>query len=199
MTESGRDFGKWNQDEVALKHAGMRNLEISGGNSVVAIEKDVEIDEARPLGEGFSAAHLRFDVAECAEKLKGGENRLRFEDGVEEPGLVEEVDGLGFVNAGYLYDGDTGFGEETDGLAQVFLAVTNVGAERQVNGRHMRYLSYANAAAEKADQGMGFRQFEGKGRGEKDDAIEAKDDDGNEDMSAQPQKMEKAASRAGSE
>ena len=36
------------------------------------VEKDVEVDEARTFGEGFLAAHLRFDVAEGGEELCGG-------------------------------------------------------------------------------------------------------------------------------
>ena len=58
------------------------------------------------------------------------------EHGIEKPGLVEIIDGLGFVNAGKPEHMDAGFGEEADGLAQVFLAIANVGAERQIDSSH---------------------------------------------------------------
>jgi len=100
MAESGSDFGQGCEDEIAQEHARMGNLEVGRIDDVVAVEKDVEIDEARAFGEGFFAAHLRFDVAEGSEELRSREVSLRFEDGVKEPGLVKVIDGFGFVDAG---------------------------------------------------------------------------------------------------
>jgi hypothetical protein len=53
---------------------------------------------------------------------------LGFEDGVEEPGLVEIVDGLGFVEGGKFGDLDVGVAEESECVAEIFFAVADIGA-----------------------------------------------------------------------
>ena len=77
----------------------MGNLEVRGVDGVVAVEEDVEVDEARALGECLFAAHLRLDLAEDGQELRGGEIGLRLEHCVQEPGLLEVVDGLCLVDA----------------------------------------------------------------------------------------------------
>src|SRR5271166_1924594 len=134
----------------------MRDLQIGSGDGVVAVEEDVEVDEARAFGEGFFAAHLRFNVAQSGEELKGGKIGLRCQDGIQKPRLVEKVDGLGFIDSGDFFDVDIGFGEKANGLAQVFFAVANVGTQRKIDGNHVRLLFYASAAAKKAEHGVGF-------------------------------------------
>ena len=199
MAKGRGDFGERDEDEVSQKHAGMWDLEIGSGDGVVAVEEDVQVDQARAFGEGFFAAHLRFDVAECREELRGREIGLRFEDGVEEPGLIEIINGLGFVDAGDSCDADGGFAEESDGFAQVCLAVANVGAQRQVDGNHMLLLFYAGAAAEKAEHGVGFGQFQGEADGEEDDAVKTENENGEKDVAAWAKNVEKAAGRGGGE
>lgn len=122
-------------------------------------------------------------MSERGEELRGREIGLSFEHGVEEPGLVEIVDGFGFVNTGEFYDANTASGEQTDRFAQAFLAVADVGAERQVNGRHMRRLSYANAAAEESEHGVGLGEFHGETYGEENSAVEAEDKSGKKNVS----------------
>jgi len=102
VAERRRDLRKRRKDEIALEHAGVRNLELRRIDGGIAIEKNVQVDQARPLGEGFLAAHLQFDAAQNAEKFRGWELRIRFQDGVEKPGLIEIVDRLGFKEAGYF-------------------------------------------------------------------------------------------------
>lgn len=116
----------------------MGDLEIPGGDGFVIVEEDVEIDQTRTFGKGFLATHLRFDVTQRVEEFGGGEIRLRFEDGVEEPGLVQKINGLGFVKAGKFPDVDAALAEESNGSAQVFLAVADVGTQRQINSRHVQ-------------------------------------------------------------
>ena len=159
MTERRGNLGERREDEVSLEHARMGDLEIGCGDDFVSVKEDVEVDQARAFGERFLAAHLRFDFAERSEKLNSRKIGLRLEDGVEEPRLVEIIDRLGFVDAGKFCDVDTGFSEETNGFAQVFLAVANVGAEREVDGDHIQRLFYANAAAKHTEHGVGFGQF----------------------------------------
>lgn len=123
---------------------------------------------------------------------------MRFEDRVEEPGLIEVVDGLGFVDAGEFGDVDGGLGEPADGFAEVGLTVADVGAEREVDGGHV-WLLYACATAEKAEHGMGFGDFESEGDREEDDAVEAEDEDGEGDVAERTKREEQAAGGRGGE
>lgn len=138
MAKGGGDFGERCEDELALEHAGMRNLQVRGVDGVIAIEEDVEIDKAWAFGERLLASHLRFDVAEGGEELRGGEVGLGFEDGVEEPGLVEIIDGLGFVDGRELYDVDAGLGKKANGFAKIGFAVADVSAESEIGRGHGR-------------------------------------------------------------
>ena len=81
-----------------------------------------------PLAKGFLATHLRFDGAKNGEELRGRQSRLRFEHGIEEPGLVEVVDGFGFVGAGDFCDANVRCTKQANGFAQVLFAVADVGS-----------------------------------------------------------------------
>jgi len=106
MAESRRDFGERSEDEVALEHTWMRHLEVRLGDDSFVVEEDVQVDEARALGEGLAASHVRFDAAESSKKFAGREASFGAEGGVEEPGLVEVVDRFCFVETGDLFDSD---------------------------------------------------------------------------------------------
>jgi len=97
-----RNFGQGREHEIALQHAWMRDLQVRRVNGVSGVKQNIEIDEARAFGEGLLAAHVRFDLAKRGEELRGGQFGLRFDDGVQKPGLVEVIDRLRFVNAGKL-------------------------------------------------------------------------------------------------
>ena len=134
----------------------MRDLKCGCIDRFGAVEKDIEVDETRTLGERFLATHLRFDVAKSRQEFWGRQFRLGCENGVEKPGLVEIIDGLGFVNPGGFDDVNAGFRDAADGLAQVLFALANVGSQRQINCGHSRLRFYAEAAAENSDKGMRF-------------------------------------------
>jgi len=99
VAEGGSDFGQRNKDESAIEHTRMWDLEIRRVDGFTAVEENVEVEEARTFGEGLLAAHLRFDKTKGAKEIEGVEFGLRFEDGVEEPILIEVIEGFGFVNA----------------------------------------------------------------------------------------------------
>jgi hypothetical protein len=177
----GSDFGEGGEDEIALKHAGMGDLQGGRVDGFVSVEKNVEIDEARSFGEGLLAAHFGFDATEGGEELRRSQIGLRFEDRVEKPGLVEVVDRLGFVDAREFRDVNRGLRHAADGFAEIGLAIADVGAEREVNGGHV-WLLYARPPAEKTKQGVGLGEFEGEGNGEEDDAVETEDENSAKDM-----------------
>jgi hypothetical protein len=104
MLELRRDFGERRENELALEHAGMGDLQFGSVERQVAQKKDVYIEEARSFGESFFAAELRFDGSEGMEKFDGLGIGFAFDDAIEEPGLVEVIDRLGFVEGrNFLY------------------------------------------------------------------------------------------------
>ena len=62
MPESGRNFRERGQHEIALQHARMWNLQLRQINCFVAVEKNIDIEQARPFRKFFFAAKLRFDL-----------------------------------------------------------------------------------------------------------------------------------------
>lgn len=71
MPELRGDLGKRRKNELALEHAGMRDLQFGSVERQIAEEKDVYIEEPRTFGESFLAAELRFDGAKSVEKFDG--------------------------------------------------------------------------------------------------------------------------------
>jgi hypothetical protein len=140
VAKIGSDFGQRDEDEVALKHAQMRDVEARCIDDGVIVEQDVEVDEAGAVGEWFAAAHVGFNAAESRKKLVGGEAGGGLEDSVEEPGLVEVVDGFRLVEAGEFDDSNGGVFEELNSAAKVGFTIANVGAEREVDGGHAESL-----------------------------------------------------------
>ena len=90
---------------------------------MVAEEKDVDIEEARSFGERFFASELRFDGAEGVQEIDGLGIGFAFDDAIEEPGLIEVIDRLGFVEGrNFLYPKICGR-QRGDGRSQVRSAI----------------------------------------------------------------------------
>ena len=191
----GGDFGEGTEHEIALQHTGMRDLQIGSVDGLVGVEQDVQVDEARTLGKGFLAAHGRFDAPKRGEKLRGRKMGLGEKDGVEEPGLVEVLDGFGFVEARKLCDLNGGLRHAADGFAEMGLAVADIGTECKVDRGHVRLL-YACAAPQEAEQGAGLGNLEHQGEGEEHDTVKAEDHNGEDDV-AKRAEHEKQATGGG--
>ncbi len=56
--ERGSNFGQRSEDEASEMHAGMGGLEFRQINGLVAVQKNVQINEARTFGKFFLAAPL---------------------------------------------------------------------------------------------------------------------------------------------
>ena len=136
MTEIGGDFGEWSKDKIALQHAGVRDLECRSIDDIVAVEEDVEVDQARTVGERLAAAHVGFDTAKGGEELIRSKVGGGFERSVEEPRLVEITNGFRLVKTGKLRDDNTDVFEQLNGSAEVGFAIADVGAERDVDRGH---------------------------------------------------------------
>ena len=99
MTERRGNFGKGNKNEIAVEHARMRDLEFSGFDGSVIVQKNIEVDKTRAFCEGFFAAHSRFRFPESAQQCQGREIGFCDEDRVQEPGLLKIIDRFRFVEA----------------------------------------------------------------------------------------------------
>ena len=107
----------------------MRDLQIGCADRVVAVKQDIQIDEAGAFGEGFLAAHGRFDFSHPTQEFVRGQTSFGFEDSIQEPGLIKIVDGRRFVDAGGLFHGDAELTQATLRFAEIFFAIADVAPE----------------------------------------------------------------------
>jgi hypothetical protein len=119
MLELRRDFGERRQNEFAFEYSRMRDLQFGSNDRLIAEEKDVDVEDARAFGESFSAAKLGLDGAEGMQELDGLRIGFTFDDAIEEPGLVEVIDRLGFVEGRNFMHMKICRGQHGDGGAQV--------------------------------------------------------------------------------
>ena len=93
------DFVERNEDEGALGEARVGDLETGLGDDEIAVEKDVEVEGARAIGNGGGAiaAEFALDGEEGGEEIAGSKRGFEGEGGVEEERLIGEADGGGGV------------------------------------------------------------------------------------------------------
>src|SRR5262249_265831 len=130
--ERRSDFRERCEDEISLQHAGMRDLQFGQGDGFVAVEENVDVKQARALGELFFAAELLFDFAKGSQEIERCKGSFGFDHTVEKPGLVEKVEGFGFVKGRDFCYAD-GWGKRVDCAAQICRAVAEIRAERKIN------------------------------------------------------------------
>ncbi len=135
------NFRERNQDEGAIRQAGVGNLEAGRMDDLVSVEEDVEIEGAGAIRDGRGAVTPEFalDAEELIEKFACGQVRFEGEDGIEETRLIGEADGDCGVER--RARGDTAEGcQAIGGGGQRGFWWTggsgNVGAEGYVGGRH---------------------------------------------------------------
>ena len=80
-------------------------------------EKDVDIDEARPFGLKALASLGAFDLKQTLQECLRREVGFQQHHTVEEPGLIEKIDRLGFVKRRNGGDGSERV-QASDGIAQ---------------------------------------------------------------------------------
>lgn len=122
----GCDLGERREDEAAFVQGGVREREHRVVADGIAVEQQVEVDDARAFGWGVRAvaAHGVLDGEKAAEEVGRGDLCFQERGGVGEPGLVGVADGFGLVKAG-----DCGDPAEVLETAQCFEEVIARGAE----------------------------------------------------------------------
>lgn len=128
------DFGEGNQHEFTFQHARVGDLQLGCGHGLIAIYKDIDVEEAGAFGESFFAAEVVFDGAESVEEREWREVCFGLNGAIEEPRLVEVVHGGGFVEGGEFLQLNASGAQGGDGGLQVGDAVAEVGAEGEVDG-----------------------------------------------------------------
>jgi hypothetical protein len=130
----GGDFGEGLEDESAFVHQGVGDDQFLAADDFVAVEKQVDIDEA---GFPFFAA----DAAELMLDLENAmEQGVRAEGGFDLCGGIEEMGRFGWAADGGVFEkrGDAchsdavGIAEAFKGGADIFLSVAEVGAQSEI-------------------------------------------------------------------
>ena len=92
------DLGQRDEDEFALQHAWMWHLQFRPVDGVMAIEQNINVDQARPFANELLASHMRFDSPERAEQIRRGNFCLGFHDAIQKPRLLAKIDWLGLID-----------------------------------------------------------------------------------------------------
>jgi hypothetical protein len=93
----GRYFGEGRENEAALMHGGMGNLEAGFIDRMIAKEHDIDIDFARTFLRHAKTTHFRFELQGELEQVARRFVSFDGGDAVEEPGLIGNVDRLGLI------------------------------------------------------------------------------------------------------
>jgi hypothetical protein len=134
VTELGSDFEQGLENESPLQHVGMRNDELRHLYDVVAIEKEVDVDKARPLGTACaSAATFAFDPLQDREKLQWERTGLGGCRDIEKPGLVLDILRFGFVKGRPDDDVDVFGFEASQSLLNILPTVAEIRSQREVD------------------------------------------------------------------
>src|SRR5882724_8431605 len=129
------ELGERQQDEAALVHLGVRDLQRAFGDGLIVEQQDIEIYDARApaLALDALASHRRLDGLGALQEIVGLELGLELEDTVDEPRLRVAVR-LAFVERRRFDDARRGEGGELLlRLAKVGLAIAEIRAESDVD------------------------------------------------------------------
>src|ERR1700691_1589309 len=85
------------QDEAALVHCGMRDGEPLGIDDGVTEEQNVDVNGARAFLLYALPAHLLFNAKNCIHQLRRGLAGFEGNHTIQEPRLLNEVHGFGFI------------------------------------------------------------------------------------------------------
>jgi hypothetical protein len=101
------------------------------------IKEDVNVERARPFELVPRSVILSLDIETGSQQFPGGKPRIRLNDCVQEPGLVENFSRLGGINGSALDNVDTMHGQSAYSGAEVLFTIANVGSKRQINDHRL--------------------------------------------------------------
>jgi len=96
------DLCERREDEGALVHGGVRECQLWCLHDRVAVEQQVQVNDAWALGWGVGAvaAHGVFDGEQVVKEIEWGERCFEKSGGVDETRLIEVANGVGGVEGG---------------------------------------------------------------------------------------------------
>ena len=104
MPGFGSNLGQWFEHETALVHCGMGNGQGGRVHTGLVEEQDVDIDFAGSFWLDPMPAHGLLDRQEGAQEMVRPLFGIEGDRAVQEPGLIGEFDGFGFVERRYGSD-----------------------------------------------------------------------------------------------
>ena len=134
MPQRWSNLDKRLQHEAPFEHARMRNRQLRSVKQHLAEQENIDVDGPRPFRNGASAAvasQSAFDPLRRGDKLNREQPGFTLEDHVQEPWLLAQFLGLGFVDGGPPHDVHFFGFEGADSPFEITLAVAHVRPERQ--------------------------------------------------------------------
>jgi len=129
MPPVGGKLGERFQDEAALAHSRMRNLQLLRSDDEVSEQENIDVDGARAFRYSALATHSQFDGLKAREQEPGEKLRLHFHHEVQKPGLIMEILRLRLIDRRPAEDVNACGFEPLQRREQVRLAVTEIGTE----------------------------------------------------------------------
>jgi hypothetical protein len=132
MLNVGGDFDEGFQNEAALMHGGVGDLQAGLIEHAISKKHNIDVDGASAFVFHAEAPHGGFDPQGELEQSPGGLIGVDGGDAVKEPGLIGDVDRLSLVERGGSEE-PASHVQLNDRRAQIRGAIAEVGAERQVS------------------------------------------------------------------
>ena len=130
------NFRERRQNEPAFRKSRVRYRDLSRVPDLRVIEKDVDVERSRTIGLSTNSASFTFDVQAQLDQLFGSAMGIHLNNGVEKPGLIRVVSGLGKINGRASDSLDARAPEAHDCRAEVVLTVAEIRTQAQIN-RHI--------------------------------------------------------------
>ena len=104
-----------------------------------AVEKNIEIDDARAARDQFPAPQLALDSLQRVQQLPRRQRSFRLHDAIQKPRLREKIHRLGFIERRSAKHSHARFGQSVDGAFEIRGAVAEVRAEREIDELAVRH------------------------------------------------------------
>ena len=100
------DFGQGNQDKSALHHTGMGYLEVGSFpiNVKVGQQQDIDVDGTGAVPDPGSSPQVPLNLFHQTQQGSRAQGSGYGNGAIEEPGLLKEAPGFGFVKGGTPFD-----------------------------------------------------------------------------------------------
>jgi len=132
----GDQVGERTQHEAPTAQLGVREDEAVVAPNDVAVEGQVDVDDARAPALRGLATHGEFDLFDDVQKVQRRQRRLDLDRRVHEVRLVRRAEGLRPVQPSPAHGPQPGNAQAIDGLADPRHRIVEVPAERQVSQEH---------------------------------------------------------------